>query len=49
VPGAAKVLGGTRATLSTLLNERAHFFAGDGVTRREGIWRVHEHPHADAE
>jgi len=25
VPGAAKVLGGTRATLSTLLNERAHF------------------------
>jgi addiction module HigA family antidote len=25
VPGAAKVLGVTRATLSTLLNERAHF------------------------
>jgi hypothetical protein len=47
VTAAAEVLGVTRATLSTLLNERAPF-AGNGAAHGKGVRRVHGHADADA-
>ena len=49
VTSAAEVLGVTRATLSTLLNERAPSVTGNGIAGGEGFRRRDGHVDADAE